>query len=119
VAACVHLSQYSVLVARQSALTGSAHEQLGSLSDRVNGCYTGTCRTCSLSETNNCSLGLKIQRVQQETCGHLKGLFQKFKRVNDIIDKKIVKQDEEMDRVLSKAWSILDYTGLATLYLTL
>jgi hypothetical protein len=79
---------------------GSAHEQLEGLGDRINGCYVEIRRTCSLSKTNNWSLGLEIQRVQWETRGNLKSLFQKFEKVNDIIDKKIVRQDEEMDRVV-------------------
>jgi hypothetical protein len=53
-------------------------------------------------------MGTEIQRVQQETRGHLESLFQKFKKMNDIIDKKIVSQDEEMDRVVELVGQKID-----------
>ena len=46
------------------ASMGSAHEQLETLGDRVDGCFTETRRVCSLSKTNSWSLGSEIQRVQ-------------------------------------------------------
>jgi hypothetical protein len=90
------------------ASMGSVHEQLENLGDRVDGCYMETQRTCTLSKTNNRSLGLEIQRVQRETHGHIEGLFQKFKKVNNVIDKKIVHQDEEMDRVVELVGQKID-----------
>jgi hypothetical protein len=65
-------------------------------------------RTASLYETNARSMGAEIQRVQRETCGQIESLFQKFEKVNDIIDKKIVRQDEEMDRVVELVGQKID-----------
>jgi hypothetical protein len=53
-------------------------------------------------------MGLEIQRVQQETQGHIEGLFQKFKRVNTIVDKKIIHQEEEMDQVVELVGQKID-----------
>jgi hypothetical protein len=96
----IHLSLTDRDICMLEVSMGSAHEQLEGLGDQIDGCYVETRRTCSLSETNNWSLGLKIQRVQRETRNHIEGLFQKFEKVNSIVDKKIVRQDEEMDRVV-------------------
>jgi chromosome segregation ATPase len=90
------------------ASMGSAHEQLKGLGDRIDSCYAETWRTCSLSETNNRLLGLEIQRVQRETCGDIESLFQKFEKVNDIINKKVARQDEEMDRVVELVGQRID-----------
>jgi hypothetical protein len=87
---------------------GLVHEQLEDLGDHVNGCVADGKRVSKLCETNTWSMGLEIQRVQRETCGHIKGLFQKFERVNDIINKKIVKQDEEMDWVVELVGQKID-----------
>ena len=48
-------------------LMGSVHEQLEDLGDRMDGCFTGTQRVCSLNETNSQVLGLEIQKIQQES----------------------------------------------------
>jgi hypothetical protein len=79
----------------------SAHEQLEGLGNQVDGCYAETRRVCSLSETNVRSLGAEIQRVQRESRKEIEGMYSKFKRVNNIIDKKTVRMDEELDRVVA------------------
>jgi hypothetical protein len=87
---------------------GLAHNQLEDLGDRVNGFVESVWRVSSISETNSWSLGLEIQRVQQETCGHVESLFQKFEKVINIINKKIIHQDEEMDRVVDLVGQKID-----------
>jgi hypothetical protein len=62
----------------------------------------------SLCKTNTQLMGFEIQRVQQETRSSIESLFQKFKKVNDIINKKIVCQDEEMDRVVGLVGERID-----------
>ena len=79
----------------------SAYEQLEGLRDRVDGCYAETQRVCSLSETNIRSLGCEIQRVQRESRKEIEGMYSKFECVNAIIDKKTVRMDEELDRVVA------------------
>jgi hypothetical protein len=78
----------------------SAHNQLEDLGDRVDGFVETSWRISSISKTNNWALGLEIQKVQQETRGHIKGLLQKFEKVNNIIDRKIVRRDKEIDWVV-------------------
>jgi hypothetical protein len=60
-----------------------------------------TRRISVVSETNLKRLDMEIKRIQQETCGQIKGFYRKFERVNEIIDKKTVCLDEELDRVMA------------------
>jgi hypothetical protein len=72
---------------------GGTQEDLEVLGRRVGNFVASHRRMSSLCETNSRSLGAEVQRVQQETRGHIEGFFQKFEKVNNIIDKKIVRQD--------------------------
>jgi hypothetical protein len=53
-------------------------------------------------------LGSEIQRVQRETRGQFESFFGKFEKLNDIVDKKIVHLDEEMDRVVELVGQKID-----------
>jgi hypothetical protein len=90
------------------ASMGLAHEQLENLGDQVDGCFAETRRVCSLSETNSRSLGMEIQRVQRESRKEIEGMYSKFERVNTIIDKKTVRMDEELDRVVALVGEKID-----------
>ena len=83
------------------ASMGGAHEQLEDLGDRMDACFAETHRVCSLGETNSQSLGMEIQRVKWESHKEIEGLFFKFKRVNQIFDKKTVCMEEELERTVS------------------
>ena len=83
------------------ASMGNAFEQLERVEDRVDGCFAETRQVCSLSETNSQSLGMEIQRVQRESRKEIEGLFSKFERVNQIFDKKTVRMEEELERMVS------------------
>ena len=83
------------------ASMGNTFEQLERVEDRVDGCFVETRRVCSLSETNSRSLGMEIQRVQRESRKEIEGLFSKFERVNQIFDKKAVRMEEELERMVS------------------
>jgi hypothetical protein len=87
----IHSSLTDMDIRMLEVSMGLVHEQLEGLGDQIDGCYAETWRTCSLSETNNRSLGLEIQRVQRETHGHIEGLFQKFEKVNTILNKRIIR----------------------------
>jgi chromosome segregation ATPase len=87
---------------------GSAHNQLEDLGDWINGFIESVRKVSSISDTNSRSLGLEIQRVQWETRGHFEGLLQKFDKIDSIIDKKIVHQDEEMDQVMDLVGQKID-----------
>ena len=83
------------------ASLGNAFEQLERVENRVDGCYVETRRVCSLSETNTRSMGLEIQRVQQESRKEIQGLFFKFERVNQIFDKQAVRMEEKLEQTVS------------------
>jgi hypothetical protein len=51
---------------------------------------------------------MEIQRVEWETRGHIEGFYPKFERVNNIIDKKIVRMDEELDKVVGLVGEKID-----------
>ena len=87
---------------------GGTQEDLERLGGQVYEWVVTSHQISSLCETNSQLTGMEIQRVQQETRGHLDGLFKKFKKVNNIIDKKIVHQDEEMDRVVELVGQKID-----------
>jgi hypothetical protein len=75
---------------------GGTQEDLENLSGWVDAFVVSSRRSSSLCEAN----AREIQRVSRETRGSYEGLLKKFETVNNIIDKKIVRQDKEMDRVV-------------------
>jgi hypothetical protein len=75
---------------------GETQEDLENLASRVDAFVSSSQRSASLCEAN----AREIQRVSRETRGQYEGVLQRFEKVNDIVDKKIVRQDEEMDRVV-------------------
>ena len=79
---------------------GGTQEDLENLAGRVSTWAANNQKVVSLCETSVRSFGSEIQRVQQETRGQFESFFGKFEKLNDIIDKRIVRQDEEMDRVV-------------------
>jgi hypothetical protein len=80
------------------ASMGSVHEQLESLGDRMDGCVAAGRRTASLVEGNArflatvCSGQVEVRELAED-------LNRKFIRINEVIDRKMVRQDEEMDKV--------------------
>jgi hypothetical protein len=54
------------------------------------------------------SLGVEIQQVQRESRNEIEGMFAKFEQVNQIIDKKTVCMDEELDRVVALVGERID-----------
>jgi chromosome segregation ATPase len=71
-------------------LIDNAHLYLEEVEDRVNGFMEAARRISVISETNSKSLGMEIQRVQQETHGQFESFYKKFERANEVIDKKTV-----------------------------
>ena len=53
-------------------------------------------------------LGLEIQKVHQESWKEIEGLFSKFEWVNQIFNKKAVRMEEELDRVVSLVGEKID-----------
>jgi hypothetical protein len=82
------------------ALMGSVHEQLEDLGDRVDGQHAANRRLGSLHETHARFITSEVLKVRQEGRSQYKGCLGKIERISDIIDKKIVHMDEELDKVV-------------------
>jgi hypothetical protein len=81
------------------ASMGSAHEQLEDLGNRMDGCVAAGRRTAAIVEGNTRFLAT-VRSGQVEVRELAEDLNQKFVQINEIIDKKMVRQDEELDRVV-------------------
>jgi hypothetical protein len=78
---------------------GSAHKQLEDLGDQMDGCVATGWRTASIVKGN--ARFLATVRSGQVEVRELAGdLNRKFTWINEVIDKKMVCQDEELDRVV-------------------
>jgi paraquat-inducible protein B len=86
---------------------GGTQEDLENVSSQVDSFVSMTQRTSALVEGNACFLA-EVQRGQLEVRGLAENLNQKFIRVNDIVDKKIVQMDEELDRVVGLVGEKID-----------
>jgi hypothetical protein len=87
---------------------GGMQEDLENLAGRVDTWSSNSRKISSLCETNARSLGSEIQRVQWETQGQFESFFGKFEKLSDVVDKKIVCQDEEIDRVVELVGQKID-----------
>jgi hypothetical protein len=87
------------VVKLDQASMGSVHEQLESLGDRMDGCVAAGRRTATIVEGNACFLAT-VRSGQVEVCELAEDLNWKFTRINEVINKKMVCQDEELDRVV-------------------
>jgi hypothetical protein len=81
------------------ASMGSVHEQLEVLGDRMDGCVAAGRRTASIVEGNARFLAT-VRSGQVEVREMAEDLNRKFIRINEVIDRKMVWQDEELDRVV-------------------
>jgi hypothetical protein len=96
---CQDVNTVEVSVKDIEMAVDNAHLCLEKVEDCVNGFVETTRRISVVSETNSKSLGMEIQRVQWETHGQIKNFYKKFERVNEVINKKMVHLDKELDRV--------------------
>jgi hypothetical protein len=78
-----------------------------SLGDWMDGCVAAGQRTAALVEGNACFLA-GVRSGQVEVQDLAESLNQKFVRINEVIDKKIVRQDEELDWVVSLVGERID-----------
>jgi hypothetical protein len=81
------------------ASMGNAHEQLEGLGDRMDGCVAAGRRTAAIVEGNARFL-VSVRSGQVEVRELAEDLNRKFARINEVIDKKMVRQDKELDRVV-------------------
>ena len=104
----IHLSSVDRDIRMLEASMGAVHEQLEDLDDWMTGCFAEVRRVSTLHDTHSQALGLEIKRVQQESRKEIEDLFSKFERVNQIFDKKAVRMEEELDRVVSLVGEKID-----------
>jgi hypothetical protein len=81
------------------ASMGLVHEELENLGSWMDGCVAASRRTASIVEGNARFL-VTVRSGQVEVCKLAEDLNRKFVRINEVIDKKMVCQDEELDRVV-------------------
>jgi hypothetical protein len=74
-------------------------KNLENLGSRVDGCVAANRRTASIVEGNARFLAT-VRSGQVEVRELAEDLNRKFIRINEVIDKKMVRQDEELDRVV-------------------
>jgi hypothetical protein len=86
---------------------GGRQEDLENVTSWVDSFMSMTRRTSALVEGNARFLA-EVQRGQLEVRGLVENLNQKFVWVNDIVDKKIVQMDEELDRVVGLVGEKID-----------
>jgi chromosome segregation ATPase len=75
------------------ASMGSVHKELENLGSRMDGCVAAGRRTASLVEGNARFLAT-VRSGQVEVRELAEDLNRKFVRINEVIDKKMVRQDE-------------------------
>jgi chromosome segregation ATPase len=80
------------------ASMGLAHEELENLGSRVDSCVAANRRTASIVEGNARFLAM-VRSGQVEVRKLAEDLNWKFTWINEVIDMKMVCQDEELDRV--------------------
>jgi hypothetical protein len=78
----------------------NSHLRLEKLEDWVDGFIESIWRTSTSCQANVQLLGLEIQRVQRESHADHECLLGKFVRTNDIINKKFVQLDMELEKVV-------------------
>jgi chromosome segregation ATPase len=79
---------------------GNTHKQLENLGDWVDG-FVSSLRTYSNREVSNRrALGLVVEEVRKGARADHESLLGKFARTGDIIDKKFVQLDTELDKVV-------------------
>jgi hypothetical protein len=88
-------------------LMGLVHEELENLGSWMDSCVAAGRRTASLVEGNARFLAM-VRSGQVEVCELAKDLNWKFVRINEVIDKKMVCQDEELDRVVGLVGERID-----------
>ena len=89
-------------------LVDNSHLHLEKVEDCVDGFIESLWRYSQTSLMNYCLLGSEIQRVQREwRMGH-ENLLLKFSTNKDIIDKKFVCLDEELERVMDLVGQKID-----------
>jgi hypothetical protein len=86
---------------------GSVHEELENLGSRMDGCVAAGQRTASLVEGNARFLAT-VHSGQVEVRELAEDLNRKFVQINEVIDKKMVCQDEELDRVVGLVGEKID-----------
>ena len=73
---------------------------LEKVEDRVDGCVSSSQSQTRLCMTNTQLMGLEIQQVQKEWREGHEGLLRKFSTTRDVINRKFVRFDEELERVV-------------------
>jgi hypothetical protein len=77
----------------------NSHLHLEKVEDRVDGFMLLLHSQTGVAAAFSCAALLEVQRVEKELHPMIEGWYGKFEWVNNIIDKKLVRSEEELDRV--------------------
>jgi chromosome segregation ATPase len=86
----------------------NAHQGIEDLGTRVDGFMSSIRAYSNWEISNNRSLGLEIQRIQRESRADHESLLGKFARTGDIIDKKFIQLDTELEKVVGLVGERID-----------
>jgi hypothetical protein len=87
---------------------GGTQEDLEDVTRHVGKVAVANRRMSSLFENHTRSIGAEVLKVWQEGRSHYEGFFGKLERLATTVDKKIVHQDEEMDKVVGLVGQKID-----------
>jgi hypothetical protein len=87
---------------------GGTQEDPEDVTRRVGEVAAANRRMSSLFENHTRFIGAEVLKVRQEGRSHYESFFGKLERVNTLIDKKIVHQDEEIDKVVGLVGQKID-----------
>jgi hypothetical protein len=87
---------------------GGTQEDLEDVTRHVGEVAAANRRMSSLFKNHTRSIGVEVLKVRQEGRSHYEGFFGKLERLATTVDKKIIHQDEEMDKVVGLVGQKID-----------
>jgi hypothetical protein len=95
----IEMSSFNKDVKDVKMSVDNCHLHLEKVEDHVDSFVSLLCSQTGVTAASSCVALMEAQRVEKELHSQIEGWYGKFKRVNTVIDKKIVQVDEELDRV--------------------
>jgi hypothetical protein len=97
----IEMSSFNKDIKDIEMLVDNAHLRLEKVEDHVDGFMSLLCSQTGVTAASSCAALCEVQRVEKELHLLIEGWYGKFKKVNNIINKKIIRFEEELDRVMA------------------
>jgi hypothetical protein len=97
----IEMSSFNKDIKDIEMLVDNAHLRLEKVEDHVDGFMSLLCSQTGVTAASSCAALCEVQRVEKELHLLIEGWYGKFKKVNIIINKKIIRFEEELDRVMA------------------